>query len=72
MVKPDMSISKAEIVTASTKALIVLIPSFFAAWLTGEMIWVIPTLVAAGFIASSIDPTKRVEEDEVDIDSGIY
>ena len=45
---------------------IVLVPSYVAAYLTGEMIWVVPTLVASGLVAAGVDfktPTTRVDED---------
>ena len=53
---------------ALLKAIIVLGPSYSAAYLTGEMVWVVPTLVASGFFAASIgasdrDITTRVDED---------
>ena len=35
-----------------------LIPSYLAAWLTGEMVWTIPTLAAASAFAASL---KRPE-----------
>ena len=45
---------------------IVLVPSYVAAYLTGEMVWVVPTLVASGLVAAGVDsktPTTRVDED---------
>ena len=48
---------------AALKAAIVLIPSSTAAYFTGKMLWVVPTLVAAGFFAAGIDLTKRVDEE---------
>ncbi len=53
------------------KAAIVLVPSYTAAYLTGEMVWVVPTLVASGFLAASVGTSDgelptRVDEDEGD------
>ena len=53
---------------AVLKAAIVLIPTYFVAWLTGEMVWVVPTLAATAFFAQGIgskseDVTQRVDED---------
>ena len=52
---------------ALLKAAIVLVPTYAVAYLTGEMVWVVPTLAAAGFFAASIgsdpDLTMRVDED---------
>ena len=45
---------------------IVLVPSYVAAYLTGEMVWVVPTLVASGPVAAGVNPktpTTRVDED---------
>lgn len=61
---------------ALTKAAIVLFPSYGAAWLTGEMVYVVPTLAAAGFLASAVgeqDIEKLVDADvdtDVDVDTG--
>ena len=54
---------------ALLKALIVLVPSYTAAYLTDKMVWVVPTLVASGFFAASIGLSKellvrRVDESE--------
>lgn len=52
---------------ASIKALIVLVPTYSAAYLTEKMVWVVPTLAAAGFFAGTVSfgPTtdRRLEED---------
>ena len=48
---------------ATLKAAIVLVPSYTAAYLTEQMVWVVPALVAAGFFAASIDLRTRVDED---------
>ena len=58
---------------ASLKAAIVLVPSYAAAYLTGEMVWVVPTLAAASFFAGSISldersVSRRVDEDTDDAD----
>jgi len=48
------------------QAVIVLVPTYITAYLTDKMIYVIPMLAAASFIAASISPSKldrRVEED---------
>ena len=48
------------------KAIIVLVPTYITAYLTDKMIYVIPMLAAASFVAASIDSSKverRVEED---------
>ena len=48
--------------SALWKASVILVPSYGMAWLTGEMVWVIPTLVAATVFAGAFDPTRRVDE----------
>ena len=48
--------------TALLKAGIVLLPSYLAAWLTGQMVWVVSTLVAATFFAATVDLSRRVDE----------
>ena len=53
---------------ATLKAAIVLVPSYTAAYLTEKMVWVVPTLVAAGFFAASIDLRTRVDADHDDHD----
>ena len=48
------------------KGIIVLLPTYITAFLTDKMIYVIPMLAAASFIAASICDAKierRVEED---------
>jgi hypothetical protein len=45
---------RGEIKTAMLRASTVLIPSYTAAYLTGQMVYVVPTLAAAGFFAASI------------------
>lgn len=56
---------------AVAKAAIVLVPSYTAAYLTEQMVWVVPTLAASSFFAGSLQITdddirKRVEEDGVE------
>lgn len=51
---------------ALTKAAIVLGPSYGAAWLTGEIVYVVPTLAAAGFLAAAVenrDINELVDDD---------
>ncbi|MEM9048065.1 MAG: hypothetical protein AAGC92_05035 [Pseudomonadota bacterium] len=52
---------------AALRSLIVLVPSFAVAYITEKMVWVVPTLVAAGFFASALslqaDTRTRVDED---------
>ena len=48
------------------KASIVLVPTYITAYLTDKMVYVIPMLAAASFIAASISGDnleRRVEED---------
>ena len=55
------------------KAVIVLVPTYITAYLTDKMIYVIPMLAAASFIAASLDSGKierRVEEDGFKKDDG--
>lgn len=60
---------------ATVKALIVLVPTYSAAYLTEKMVWVVPTLAAAGFFAGTISfgPTteRRLEEDSDDLEDAI-
>lgn len=60
---------------ALIKALIVLVPSYTAAYLTEQMVWVIPTLAAAGFFASTVgmsedQVSRRTDEGDSDGDAG--
>ncbi len=55
------------------KAIIVLVPTYITAYLTDKMVYVIPMLAAASFVAASIDGQKverRVEEDGFKKDDG--
>ena len=48
------------------QAVIVLVPTYITAYLTDKMIYVIPMLAAASFVAASLSPSnlnRRVEED---------
>lgn len=56
---------------ALIKAAIVLGPPYTAAWLTGQMVYVVPTLAAAGFLAAAVgeqDIDKFVDADVEDVD----
>ena len=55
---------------AALKAAIVLTPSYTAAFLTGKMVYVVPTLAAAGFFASSISLNNNLTVRQVDDDGG--
>ncbi|WP_143534497.1 hypothetical protein [Roseovarius albus] len=53
------------------KALVVLVPSYTAAYLSDKMVWVVPTLAASSFFAATIGVKddsfeKRVDEDQQD------
>ena len=51
---------------ALVQGLIVLVPTYTMAFLTNQMVWTIPMLAAAGFVAASLknDTTERkVDED---------
>ena len=56
------------------RALVILVPSYTAAYLTGEMVYTVPTLAASATIAASIkqsapdDTQQRVDEDAGDGD----
>lgn len=63
---------------ATLKALIVLVPTYAMAYFTGQMVWVVPTLAAAGFFAGTISlidrtTTQRADEegDGSDLDETI-
>ena len=56
---------------ASIKAAIVLVPSYAVAYLTEQMIYVVPMLAATSFFAGTVDlsektNTQRVDEAETD------
>lgn len=50
------------------RAAVLLIPSYTAAYLTGEMVWVVPTLAASGVLASSIGSAADIKPVHVDED----
>ena len=55
------------------QAIIVLVPTYITAYLTDKMIYVIPMLAAASFIAASVvgdKSSRRVEEDGSKKDDG--
>lgn len=54
---------------ACARIAIMLIPSYTAAALTGEMVWTVPTLAAASVLAASLKPTERTQR-AVDDDAG--
>ena len=54
---------------ALLKAVIVLVPSYTAAYLTEKMVWTLPTLVASSFFAATIK-TGGKQENRVDEDDG--
>lgn len=63
-------IDRVHLKSALIKAAIVLIPSYSAAYLTDKMVYVVPTLAAAGFFAASLkleqDQTSRNVDDDGD------
>lgn len=60
------------ILLACLRAVVILVPSYTAAWLSGEMVWTIPTLAAAASLAAAIRPmndsVRRVDDDGGDGD----
>ena len=52
------------------KIAIVLVPSYAAAYLTGEMVWVVPTLVASGLVAAGVGSKGTVTRLDEDGDHG--
>ncbi len=48
------------------KLAIILVPSYTAAYLTGEMVWVVPTLVASGILAANLGSVERTATRQVD------
>ena len=55
---------------ASLKAAVVLVPSYAAALLTDKMTFVVPTLAAASFFASTIGLSAEDTRRQVDEDGG--
>ncbi|MGV6888663.1 hypothetical protein ACTYEO_05390 [Rhodophyticola sp. SM2404] len=56
---------------AAIKAAIVLVPSYIMAFLTEQMVYVVPMLAASSFFAGAVDFSektnrRRVDEDEAD------
>jgi len=62
-------INKLNFKISIVKAVIVLIPSYSAAFITDKMIYVVPTLVAASFFAASINSTSELSSRRVDEDA---
>ncbi len=61
-------LDKLQMKTALLRAAIVLLPSYSMAYLTDKMVYVVPTLVAAGFFAATLSfedqrTSSRVDED---------
>ena len=54
---------------AAVKALVVLVPCYFVAWLTDKMVYVVPTLAAAGFFAASLTVDQRLTQTRLDDDT---
>ena len=55
---------------ALIRAAIVLLPSYSVAYLTEQMVWTIPTMVAAGFLAAAISGTTDDARNHVDDGEG--
>ena len=60
--------AKSQFKIAIIRAAIVLVPSYMMAYLTDKMVYVVPTLAAASFIAATLnianeDSTVRIDED---------
>lgn len=53
---------------ALTKAAIVLTPSYAMAFATEKMVYVVPTLAAAGFVAATLEVSGEAETRNVDED----
>ena len=51
---------------ASIKAAIVLIPSYVVAYLTEQMVYVVPMLAATSFFASTVDFSEKTNTQRVD------
>ena len=59
--------------TALIKALIVLITTYLTAYLTNKLVYVVPRLAAAGFVAASVgseNTQRRIDGDKDDADDG--
>ena len=55
---------------AALRASIVLVPSYTVAYLTEKMVYVVPTLAAAGFFAAATDVSQVRWRRRVDDDGG--
>lgn len=55
---------------ALTKALIVLVPTYSVAFLTEQMIYVVPMLAASGFFASHLDVGRDTTQRNLDDQDG--
>ena len=53
-----MNMSRAKL--AMLKGAIVLVPSYAMAFMTGQMVWTIPTMTAAALIATTLSSTDAV------------
>ena len=51
---------------ASIKAAIVLIPSYVVAYLTEQMVYVVPMLAATSFFAGTVDLSEKTNTQRVD------
>ncbi|MDE2788834.1 MAG: hypothetical protein OXI81_00195 [Paracoccaceae bacterium] len=54
------------------KVAIVLVPSYVVAWISGEMVWVMPTVVASALAATAIKSTgtaTRVDDADTSDDA---
>ena len=56
---------------SDTTATVILVPSYTMAYLTGEMVWTVPTLAASGAIAASINlqPLSNRTLTEINVDA---
>ena len=51
---------------ASIKAAIVLVPSYVVAYLTEQMVYVVPMLAATSFFAGTVDLSEKTHTQRVD------
>jgi hypothetical protein len=51
---------------ASIKAAIVLVPSYVVAYLTEQMVYVVPMLAATSFFAGTVDLSEKTNTQRVD------
>ncbi|MGK7663349.1 MULTISPECIES: hypothetical protein [unclassified Marinovum] len=59
-------IKQSQLKLAALKAMIVLLPSYTAALLTDKMVYVVPTLAAAGIFAASLESVQTTTRNRVD------